>query len=464
MREKSIRLGLATMLVGALVAPACGGEDGNNNNNNNNNNNTELTKVPSNIVCDEAQSPALCTFPAGEYTEDMTFGPDRQFLLAGNVFVGAGSTLTIMPGTKIYGGAGLTALVIKPGAKIMAEGTKDKPILFTSAKANGTRGRGDWGGLIISGNAPVNCGGAGATTCEGEGNSGSYGGTDPNDNSGVLKYVTVEFAGARITDEDEYNAIAFQGVGAGTTVEYIHTHMTSDDGIEFFGGSVNAKHILVTGAGDDCLDWTFGYNGKIQFLVAQQYSDEANAGIEADNNENDNDASPRSSPMISHTTFLGASGAPESVTGWVIRRGTEVQISNSIVHNFDKCLDVDSAATFTNAQANPSKFTFSNNVFSCAGGKVFDENDEKDSMMMTIMDLFDLSDYVMTVQTGNLEADPMMPSNADLTAPSYIPNTGSAALSGGIAPSDSFFTAATYRGGVDPANDWTTGWTAYPAN
>lgn len=451
------------MLCGAFLAPACGGDDDDKDPNNNNNNNTEITKVPSSIVCDDAQSPALCTFPAGEYAEDMTWGPDRQFLLSGNVFVASGATLTIMPGTKIYGGAGLTALVIKPGAKIMAEGTEEKPILFTSAKRVGERGRGDWGGLIISGNAPVNCGGAGATTCEGEGNSGTYGGTNAGDDSGVLKYVTVEFAGARITDEDEYNAIAFQGVGSGTKVEYIHTHMSSDDGIEFFGGSVNAKHILITGAGDDSLDWTFGFNGKLQFVVAQQYSDEANCGIEADNNENDNDATPRSSPMISHSTFIGAD-APESVTGWLFRRGTEVQISNSISYNFDKCLDVDSSATFNNAQANPARFTFANNLFFCPNGKVFDENDEKDSMMNVITDLFDLSDYVMTMQSGNLEVDPAMPANADLTAPQFIPNTGSVALTGGIAPTDSFFTAASYRGGVDPANDWTTGWTTYPAN
>lgn len=309
---------------------------------------TGTSVLPASITCDAND---VCTVPAGTYTEDMTWGPDKKFRLfttegPENVFIGDGTaatTLTILPGTTIYG-EGRIALVIRRNAKLMAEGTAASPITFTSGKSN--PGRGDWGGLIINGNAPVNLCPDASSPCLGEGESGEYGGTNAADNSGSLKYVRVYYAGTRITDEDEYNGIAFQGVGSGTTVDYIEVLQASDDGIEFFGGSVDAKHLLILGAGDDTLDWTFGYNGRIQFVVGQQAGDEANSGIEADNDKDTPNKAPRSEPTISNLTLVGNPDAPDGQPGMVLRRGTGLKLHNSVVMNFETCLDIDDDETF----------------------------------------------------------------------------------------------------------------------
>lgn len=433
-------LGSATLVAAGLMIAGCGGETTSDDDNNNDNNLQGNSILPESVSCDER----FCTLTAGDYATDMVWEADRQFLLEGNVFID-GAALTIKPGVEVFA-SGRTALIVRPGAKIMAEGTKDAPIVFTSAKAEGERDRGDWGGLIINGSAPVNCAASTGGTCEGEGSSGAYGGSDPMDDSGVLRYVRVEFAGSRITDEDEYNGIAFQGVGAGTTVEYVHVHKPSDDGIEFFGGSVSAKHILVTGAGDDSIDWTFGWNGRLQFGLVQQYDDEADRGIEADNNSKANDAEPRSNPIISNVTFVGADG-PDTQIGVMLRAGTAAQLHNLIVHNFETCLDVDDDATF-----DMSRLAVANSVFSCATGTTFDEE---------ATDPFAVSELVMN-QAGNSTDPAEMMDPVNQAQPDFRPLGASA--SGGQAPSDPFFTSVTFKGGVDPTNDWTAGWASFPAN
>ncbi len=456
-----------TLLATAFFAAACGDDETQQNADagtlNPDAGMTSQTILPANIDCNTSLNPPLCRFPGGDYTTDMTFGPDRQFLLEGNVFIGGANqsaTLTILPGTTVFGadssGQSKAALIIRPGSKIIADGTKDRPIVFTSAKPDGSRRRGDWGGLIINGNAPVNCGG-GAPTCQGEGNSGAYGGDNASDNSGILRYVRVEFAGARITDEDEYNGIAFQGVGSGTLVDYVHLHQPSDDGIEFFGGTVNAKHILVTGAGDDCLDWTFGWRGKLQFFVSQQAADEANSGIEADNNDDDNAAQPRSSPTLANLTLVGEPAAPENQIGAVFRRGTEVKLWNSIIYNFDRCLDIDSDETFNNIMANPGNFVLRNNIIDCSG-------QGQTVFVQEMEETFNLETFVTMTQMGNMVGSAGMPGNAtNKLTPDFKPTSGPA-MSGAATIDDTFLTSTSYRGGVDPANDWTLGWTAYPAN
>ena len=171
----------------------------------------------------------------GTITENMTLTKDNEYLLRGGVFVGDEvneTILTIEPGVTIYGESATKGmLTINRNSKIMAEGTREEPIVLTSDKPVGQRSRGDWGGLIINGNAPLNTG----EEAYGEGGTGYYGGNDPNDNSGVLRYVRVEFAGREISPDNELNGIAFQGVGSGTTVEYVQVHMNKDDGVEFFG-------------------------------------------------------------------------------------------------------------------------------------------------------------------------------------------------------------------------------------
>ena len=148
----------------------------------------------------------------------------------------------------------------------MADGTPDAPIIMSSDAAIGSRARGQWGGLIINGSAPTNQG-----VTFGEGDTGAFGGNNPSDSSGTLRYVRLEFAGIEFSPDNELNGIAFQGVGSGTIVDHVQVHMNQDDGIEMFGGTVNLKYVLVTGARDDSFDWTDGWTGKGQFWVAQQY-------------------------------------------------------------------------------------------------------------------------------------------------------------------------------------------------
>ena len=179
----------------------------------------------------------------GSITGERTLSTGNDYLLRGAVFVQDGATLRIEAGTTIYGeGASTGALVVAQGGTLMAEGTADNPIVFTSDALPGQHQRGQWGGLIINGRAPTNQG-----ITQGEGNTGAFGGNDPNDSSGVIRYVRVEWAGIEFSPDNELNGIAFQGVGSGTVVEHVQVHFNQDDGIEMFGGTVNIKYALVTG-------------------------------------------------------------------------------------------------------------------------------------------------------------------------------------------------------------------------
>ena len=203
--------------------------------------------------------------------------------------------LDMAPGSILVGGSSTDFLVVERGCRLMADGSDDeggldRPILFTArAEVDGDaedNDRGLWGGLVINGYAPINdCpegadGGTDDCTKEGEANSGLFGGSDANDDSGVLKYVSVRFAGSNVDPENQLNGIAFQGVGDGTEVDYIQVHNNLDDGVEFFGGTVDARHVVLTGNADDSLDWTDGWTGSIQYLYIEQ-TDSADNAIEA---------------------------------------------------------------------------------------------------------------------------------------------------------------------------------------
>jgi hypothetical protein len=391
------------------------------------------------------------TVVSGTITEDVTWTADNEYLLRGGVFVGddvSETVLTIEAGTVIYGESSTKGmLVVRRNSKIMAEGTAANPIVMTSDKAPGSRSRADWGGLIINGNAPLNSG----DEAWGEGGTGYYGGSDPHDNSGILRYVRVEFAGREISPDNELNGIAFQGVGDGTTVEYVQVHMNKDDGIEFFGGTVDMKYALVTGAADDSFDWTDGWTGRAQFLVAQQYGDDADQGIEADNNGEDNTATPYSNPVISNFTLIGAPNGPESDIGALLREGTKGTLMNGIIMGFGDCgLNVDNDQTFIHADNGDlvvDYCLFNNNAMH------FSDDD----------DGFDEEDFAMVTCPNNqiVSSAPVVDAY-DLTNPDFSPQN--AALSGGIQPTGGWFDNVTFIGGVDPNNDWTAGWTISDPN
>ena len=287
----------------------------------------------------------------GAVTSDLLLTSNNLYELAGKVVIGgdngASARLTIQAGTTIYGGAELDFLVISRGSQIIANGTRTAPITLTSlsdltGEANIASTRGEWGGLVINGKAPINdCpegadGGTAQCTKEGEANSGLFGGDDPNDSSGLLNYVVVKYAGSNVDPENQLNGIAFQGVGSGTEVDYVQVHNNLDDGVEFFGGTVSAKHLVLTGNADDSLDWTDGWRGGIQYLVIDQAGDSGDNGIEADNREGDETAEPRSLPRIANMTLSGNPGE----RAIRLRRGTGLELYNSVVQGSERCLRV----------------------------------------------------------------------------------------------------------------------------
>ena len=394
----------------------------------------------------------------GTIDQDMTLTSDKQYLLRGGVFVGVdggkSAILTIEPGTIIFGeSASKGMLVVNRGSKIIAEGRLDAPIVFTSDKPVGSRNRGDWGGLIINGRAPINTG----EEAYGEGGTGYYGGNDPNDDSGVLRYVRVEFAGREISPDNELNGIAFQAVGSRTVVDYVQVHMNKDDGIEMFGGTVNLRHCLVTGIADDNFDWTDGWQGKAQFLVCQQYGDDGDNGFEADNNGEDNMATPVSNPTIYNFTLIGVPGSEKSDTGMLLREGTKAQIYNGIIMGFQESgLDVDHQATFDNAAA--GDLVVDHCIFYDNKPENFHDDDDEGAN-------FDENDFATRSNSGNLEAgqSPVVdPYN--LRSPDFRSQGVALSHSPKVPSYEGFFEPVDFIGGVGPNNDWTIGWTTSDPN
>ena len=384
----------------------------------------------------------------GEFTEDTTLTSDYDYLLRGAVFVKDGVTLTIEPGVTIYGEQAQNGtLIVNQGGKIMAEGTPDAPIVMTSDAFIGFRGRGQWGGLIINGRAPTNQG-----VTYGEGDTGTFGGTDPNDSSGVLRYVRIEYAGIEFSPDNELNGIALQGVGSGTIIEYVQVHMNQDDGIEMYGGTVNLKYVLITGARDDSFDWTDGWTGKGQFWVAQQYGDDADNGFENDNSSKNNEATPRSSPAIYNVTLVGDPVEGEKGdNGLLIREGAAGIYANFIVTGFKKVgLDINTAST--HKQADDGNLVVKNSIFFSNGKTNF--GDEKGD------DGFDEAGWAKGLD--NYEVDPILTDPFNKNNPDF--SSGATGVTPASPPSDGFFDPVNFIGGVSPSNNWMQGWTTSDRN
>lgn len=292
---------------------------------------------------------------AVELTGDLTtrtLTADKKYLLKGQVFVRSGQVLTIEPGTVILGDKRTKGtLIIDRGGKIEANGTVDKPIIFTSSLEKGLRDRGDWGGLVILGNAPCN---QIDPAVEGITPAAIFGANPANntsakvaiedENSGTLRYVRVEFAGIELTPNNETNSITAGGIGRGTTMEYCQVSFGGDDGFEFFGGTQNAKYLISFCTWDDDFDIDYGWSGNLQFGVAIRYpsfADQSQSnGIETDNGPNDNDVQPYTTGVLSNITLLGpiVSGTSNSVQNNAyagdFRRRTALSVFNSVMAGF----------------------------------------------------------------------------------------------------------------------------------
>lgn len=288
-------------------------------------------------------------------TNDITLSPDRYWRIRGEVQIGGDNQmktkLVIKPGSTLFGKSGGDFIVINRGSKIIAEGTASDPIVFTSEKdlKKSNPVSGDWGGLVIAGNAPINKGRE--ETFEFSHRQIRFGGTNPHDDSGVLKYVIIKYAGDEVLPQKELNGLSLGGVGDGTTIDYIEVFKGKDDGIELWGGTVNMKHVLLLGNRDDSLDTDTGYRGMIQYLYAEKFRLEAGQygnGIEADNSKKHPNAAPISHPVLANFEFVGSAG---SAYGILLRRGTGYTLINGIVTGFDKAqLAIHDAATIANGQ------------------------------------------------------------------------------------------------------------------
>ncbi|HRH56278.1 MAG TPA: hypothetical protein PLS10_01415 [Chitinophagales bacterium] len=310
----------------------------------------------------------------GTLTGSITWSKDTIYKLSGFVRVGsddgttidnaggAKGTLTIEAGTLIVGEkSSKGTLIIQRGSKIIAEGTASSPIVFTSEKSEGSKAAGDWGGLVICGLAPINIAG-GKAELEG-GYGGYFGGNDPADNSGILKYVRVEYAGVPINPNQEINSFTFGGVGNGTTLSYLQASYGGDDSFEWFGGTVNADHLIAYRGTDDDFDTDNGFSGHIQFglgirdkNIADFGPSGASNGFESDNDANSSINAPFTAVEFSNMTMVGPKKDTATAiatpfrNGALVRRNTKHKIFNSVIIGYPNAISVDGNTTVANAQ------------------------------------------------------------------------------------------------------------------
>ncbi len=278
----------------------------------------------------------------GTKTQDLVLETDTDYVLTEALIMSEGTTLTIPAGTIIRANAGSDVYVaIVQGAKIIAEGTSSEPIVFTSNVP--TPNAGDWGGLILLGKAPINSVVGGDITSTSEIGGLPYGGSDAEDNSGMIRYVRVEYSGGAADASSENNGFSFYGVGNGTTIEYIQSFEGKDDGIEFFGGTVNASYISVIGAQDDSIDWTEGFTGTLNNIYIE-HGVEHDKGIEADgfNTDIGNNSNPQfySKPTINNVVILGR-GSANGNEAVRLRAGTQGIFNNILIVGFEEGFDLD---------------------------------------------------------------------------------------------------------------------------
>lgn len=335
---------------------------------------TDWTDGWTNFDPENTAYPSTVTTVSSDITSNTTWS--GVVLLQNKVYVKNNATLTIQPGTIIRGDyATQGTLIITKGAKLMAEGTVSQPIVFTSNEAVGDRAEGDWGGVVLLGKA-VNNQPGGVANIEGIAPSSDteFGGTDDADNSGSLKYIRIEFAGIALQPNKEINGLTFGSVGSGTQVDNIQISFSGDDSFEWFGGTVDCKHLIAYRGLDDDFDTDFGYRGRVQFGLIVRDPDLSDAAGDSNSFESDNDATgtgamPRTSAIFSNITIVGplADGSVTLPVGekfeksFRIRRNSAISVFNSLSTGWEKGLSVEGTATEDNFTTNDSA-VFSGNV------------------------------------------------------------------------------------------------------
>jgi hypothetical protein len=410
----------------------------------------------------------------GDITTNTTW-ECNTYVLAGRTHIRMGATLTIMPGAKIFGDGDAgnpAALISTREGKLIAVGTKEQPIVFTSITPPGMRMPGDtFAGVALMGKATINNG-----SCKGDPNPATpaceapgflenvieglpatdvnalYGGTDDAHNCGELKYVRVEFAGFIIGGDNELNGITVAGCGTGTKLSYLHVHRGFDDGVEFFGGTASVDHLLITAPTDDGLDFDEGWRGNAQFVIIHQGYGVGDKGIEADNLGPKEDALPRTKPNLWNFTMIGRMG---TTIGMHLREGMLGSLRNFIVTDFGGgAVDVDAKMVMIGMEW-PANLSIENSAF--FGGPL-----AKDETAMNNDFGFDEAAAIMDPARKNVVGmDPML-GNKAIGTPNYVP--ANAALNNQATPPAGMDTTANYAGAVKPGDTapWYAGWTEFP--
>ena len=442
-----------------------------------------------------------------DITTSRTLYADTAYTISGFIHVANGATLTIQPGTTIKGDfntLGSTLMVLR-GAKIQAVGTADAPIVFTSSRPAGQRQPGDWGGLILVGNAPDNRSGVvnveGTGTSTGTASGTNYlvqynGGTVATDNSGTLAYVRVEFGGFAPLQDQEFNSFTFAAIGSGTRASYLESLAGLDDSFEFFGGGFDLDHLVAFETADDVLDMSEGFSGRVQFVVAMstvQLTPRTGAGfysVDLEGIENDGcngtgcdlafNSVPFTIPLIANVTIIGCGQASCMGTGgghgMMLRRGTGGYYVNSVFARWSTDgISLRDADTYVRAGSTPTPSATADlqirNVFFADVPKAFQDA----SATQNVLDLTANNITLSTTPAASLfTAIPAVgTAPTSLAAFDFSPATGSPIASGGLATftgaiatkAGSFVVPTSYLGAAAPGGaKWWTGWTAYARN
>lgn len=373
----------------------------------------------------------------GSITSNKTLEVNKTYSLSGDYTVKSGAILKIPAGVNIIAksDASIDYIMVEKGGKIEAIGTEENPIIMTAEEERA----GAWGGLHVCGDAQINITGGSATSEIGD---SPYGGSNDSDNSGIIKYVIIKYAGQKLDEEHEANGFSFYGVGNGTTVDYVAAISGNDDGYEFFGGDVNIKHAISLNNSDDSFDWTEGWRGKAQFLVAYQEDPmtlnyDCDRLMECDNYSKGIINIPIAHPVIANVTFVG-NNSSDKTSGITFRAGTQISLYNAIVTGKDNIMNVETVPTRTALENGTSIL---NHIF--ANG-VFVEKIGHGEMPIYTQALFIASENNNTLtatitlsDTGNGEYVGIEAGGTDLSA-------------------DSFFTSTDYSGAVKRNEDWTS--------
>jgi hypothetical protein len=447
---RKILLGLSFLALTATVVTSCKKDD----------------KPP--VVTPEDQLGYDLT---SDITSDRTLLSGKTYTMKNMVYVKNGATLTIQPGVTIKVAKGKNALVITRGAKIMAAGTAESPIVFTSNE--GAPSYGDWGGIVILGKAATN---ASFNQKPGEGEiegginnaagDGLYGGSDDGDNSGVLKYVRIEYGGYAFLPDKELNSLTLGAVGSGTQIDYVQCSYGLDDAFEMFGGTVNLKHIIAYKGLDDEFDCDNGYRGTVQFAISVRDASKADVsgsnGFEQDNDASGSTTAPITAPVFANVTLIGPKQDANTTIhkdfkrAAHLRRNTRTSIYNSILMGYPTGILIDGSKAAQNFMDGQMELK---GLLLAGMGKALDTAGTT-SVGLNMSERFANAEWKNETKANTSDAG-LAAAYGSGSSFDPTPTSGSIATSGAVSVSKGSVTSTNYRGAVGPGDTWWKGWTRF---